>query len=80
MEQAGTGASGSLTGPGCTCSAFLTVVGYYMLPITVIHDQERLLLPAFLQLAVLAGGGFALLNAWLTRRMAAWLRRRDRLR
>ena len=27
-----------------------------MLPITAIHDQERLLLPAFLQLAVLAGG------------------------
>ena len=55
----------------------LTVVGYYMLPITAIHDQERLLLPAFLQLAVLAGGGFALLYAWLARRMAAWLRRRD---
>jgi hypothetical protein len=55
----------------------LTVVGYYMLPITAIHDQERLLLPALLQLAVLAGGGFALLYAWLARRMAAWLRSRD---
>ena len=55
----------------------LTVVGYYMLPITAIHDQERLLLPAFLQLAVLAGGGFALVYAWLARRMAAWLRGRD---
>ena len=55
----------------------LTVVGYYMLPITAIHDQERLLLPAFLQLAVLAGGGFAVLYAWLARPMAARLRRRD---
>jgi 4-amino-4-deoxy-L-arabinose transferase-like glycosyltransferase len=55
----------------------LTVVGYYMLPITAIHDQERLLLPAFLQLAVLAGGGFALLYAWLARRLAAWLRKRE---
>ena len=59
----------------------LTVVGYYMLPITAIHDQERLLLPAFLQLAVLAGGGFALLYARLARRLAAWLREaRRRLR
>ena len=51
----------------------LTVVGYYMLPITAIHDQERLLLPAFLQLAVLAGGGFALLYAWSARAVAARL-------
>jgi 4-amino-4-deoxy-L-arabinose transferase-like glycosyltransferase len=49
----------------------LTVIGYYMLPITAIHDQERLLLPAFLQLAVLAGGGFALLYGWLLRAVAA---------
>ena len=55
----------------------LTVVGYYMLPITAIHDQERLLLPALLQLAVLAGGGFAVLYAWLAHRVTAWLRRRD---
>jgi 4-amino-4-deoxy-L-arabinose transferase-like glycosyltransferase len=49
----------------------LTVVGYYMLPITAMHDQERLLLPAFLQLAVLAGGGFALLYARLARMLTA---------
>ena len=46
---------------GLQLIGILIVVGYYMLPITAIHDQERLLLPAFLQLAVLAGGGFALL-------------------
>ena len=55
----------------------LTVVGYYMLPITAIHDQERLLLPAFLQIAVLAGGGFVLLNAWLARALTVRLRTRD---
>ncbi len=55
----------------------LTVVGYYMLPITAIHDQERLLLPAFLQIAVLAGGGFALLNAWLARVLTARLGAHD---
>ena len=55
----------------------LTVVGYYMLPITAIHDQERLLLPAFLQLALLAGGGFALLNARLARALTGQLRARD---
>jgi len=47
----------------------LTVLGYYMLPITAIHDQERLLLPAFLHLAVLAGEGFAALWAWLEDRL-----------
>jgi len=55
----------------------LTVVGYYMLPITAIHDQERLLLPAFLQLAVLAGGGFAVIYAWLGQALSAWLSRHD---
>jgi 4-amino-4-deoxy-L-arabinose transferase-like glycosyltransferase len=55
----------------------LTVVGYYMLPITAIHDQERLLLPALLQLAVLAGGGFAMIYAWLARAISARLLRRD---
>ena len=59
---------------GLQLIGILTVVGYYMLPITAIHDQERLLLPAFLQLAVLAGGGFALLYAWLARTIAARLR------
>ena len=55
----------------------LTVVGYYMLPITVIHDQERLLLPAFLQLAVLAGGGFVVIYAGLARAISARLSRHD---
>ena len=55
----------------------LTVVGYYMLPITAIHDQERLLLPALLQLAVLAGGGFAMFYAWLARAISARLLRHD---
>ena len=54
----------------------LTVVGYYMLPLTAIHDQERLLLPAFLQLAVLAGGGFAVIYAWLARTLAVRLQAR----
>ena len=54
----------------------LIVVGYYMLPITAIHDQERLLLPAFLQLAVLAGGGFALLYGSLARALDARFRAR----
>ena len=54
----------------------LTVVGYYMLSITAIHDQERLLLPALLQLAVLAGGGFAVIYAWLARALSAHLQAR----
>ena len=54
----------------------VTVVGYYMLPLTAVHDQERLLLPAFLQLAILAGGGFALLYAWLARSLAGWFQAR----
>lgn len=41
------------------------VLGYYMLPLTPIHDQERLLLPAFVHLAVLAGDGFATLCSML---------------
>ena len=56
---------------GLQLFGILIVVGYYMLPITAIHDQERLLLPAFLQLAVLAGGGFAAVYAWLARTIAA---------
>ena len=62
---------------GLQLHGILTVVGYYMLPITAIHDQERLLLPAFLQLAVLAGGGFAIVYAWLVRSMSAWLLTHD---
>jgi len=42
-----------------------TVLGYYALPFTAIHDQERLLLPAFVHLAFLAGNGFAALCEWL---------------
>lgn len=44
----------------------LTVLGYYALPITAIHDQERLLLPAFLHLATLAAGGYAVVASWLS--------------
>ena len=55
----------------------LTVVGYHMLPITAIHDQERLLLPAFLQLAVLAGEGFALIYAWLIRAVSGRLQAQE---
>lgn len=40
----------------------LVELGYYMLPITAIHDQDRLLLPAFLHIAVLAGFGFAVVS------------------
>lgn len=40
-------------------------LGYYALPMTSIHDQERLLLPALLHLAILAGEGFACLLARL---------------
>jgi hypothetical protein len=48
----------------------LTVLGYYMLSVTPIHDQERLLLPAFVHLAVLAGDGFVAIcstGAWFKR-------------
>jgi 4-amino-4-deoxy-L-arabinose transferase-like glycosyltransferase len=43
----------------------LVSLGYYMLPITAIHDQDRLLLPAFLNIAVLAGIGYAVASDWL---------------
>ena len=52
----------------------LTVLGYYALPFTSVHDQDRLLLPAFLHLAVLAGDGFAIVVAVLTATLAAKLR------
>jgi 4-amino-4-deoxy-L-arabinose transferase-like glycosyltransferase len=62
---------------GLQLLGILTVVGYYMLPITVIHDQERLLLPAFLQLGVLAGEGFALIYAWLMRAVSRRLQAQE---
>lgn len=46
----------------------LTVVmGYYMLPITAVHDQDRLLMPVFVHLAALAGDGFMALADGLER-------------
>ncbi len=39
----------------------IATLGYYALPVTSLHDQDRLLLPAFVHLAALAGGGFAML-------------------
>lgn len=37
----------------------MITLGYYALPITSLHDQDRLLLPAFIHLAALTGTGFA---------------------
>lgn len=48
------------------------VLGYYMLPITKLHDQDRLLMPAFVHLAVLAGDGF---DALLNRLKQQWYKR-----
>ncbi|MCS6828447.1 MAG: hypothetical protein NZ553_17665 [Caldilinea sp.] len=42
----------------------LTVLGFYALPFTTFHDQERLMLPAFVHLAVLAGEGFQRFWSW----------------
>ncbi len=52
---------------GLQLLGILVSLGYYMLPITAIHDQDRLLLPAFLNIAVLAGIGFAVASDWLVR-------------
>jgi hypothetical protein len=41
------------------------VLGYYALPFTPIHDQDRLLLAAFIHLAILAGDGFAQTLRWI---------------
>jgi hypothetical protein len=46
-----------------------TVLGYYALPFTPIHDQDRLLLPAFVHLAILSGDGFDWLWSWLEPRL-----------
>jgi 4-amino-4-deoxy-L-arabinose transferase-like glycosyltransferase len=51
----------------------LVTLGYYMLPITAIHDQDRLLLPAFLNMAVLAGIGFAIVGDRMARTSGHWL-------
>jgi len=48
----------------------LITLGYYALPVTSLHDQERLLLPAFVHLAALAGRGFAALLSWVRHHMA----------
>jgi 4-amino-4-deoxy-L-arabinose transferase-like glycosyltransferase len=51
-----------------------TVLGYYALTFTPIHDQERLLLPALVHLAILSGDGFAYtwrrLHGWIAKRWA----------
>jgi len=56
---AGKRQSGLSDWTGLHLLGLLVVPGYYMLPLTSIHDQERLLLPAFVHLAVLAADGFA---------------------
>jgi 4-amino-4-deoxy-L-arabinose transferase-like glycosyltransferase len=43
----------------------VVVLGYYALPFTPIHDQDRLLLAAFIHLAILAGDGFERLTQWI---------------
>jgi 4-amino-4-deoxy-L-arabinose transferase-like glycosyltransferase len=48
----------------------VTVLGYYALPFTPIHDQDRLLLAAFVHLAILAGDGFERLTYWIFTRTA----------
>lgn len=48
----------------------LTVLGYYSLQVTPIHDQDRLLLPVFVHLAILSGDGFDRLCRWLSARLA----------
>lgn len=54
------------------------VLGYYMLPITDLHDQDRLLMPAFVHLAALAGDGFRVLlhtlERWWNKRSLSYLR------
>ncbi len=50
---------------GLQVLGFLVICGYYMLPFTAIHDQDRLLLPAMFHLAALAGLGFVALLRWL---------------
>lgn len=47
----------------------LTVLGFYALPFTTLHDQERLMLPAFVHLAALAGEGFRRLWSWASARL-----------
>lgn len=44
----------------------LTILLYYTLPFTSIHDQDRLLMPAYFHLAALTGEGFAVVVPWLT--------------
>jgi 4-amino-4-deoxy-L-arabinose transferase-like glycosyltransferase len=51
-----------------------TVLGYYVLPFTPIHDQERLLLPAIVHLAILSGDGFN----YIQRTLRGWLESRGR--
>jgi 4-amino-4-deoxy-L-arabinose transferase-like glycosyltransferase len=79
-EQATTGdrrtASRILALPGSDWTGLhllglLTILLYYALPFTSIHDQDRLLLPAFFHLAVLSGDGFAVVVIWLTGMMVA---------
>ncbi|MCB0115774.1 MAG: glycosyltransferase family 39 protein, partial [Caldilineaceae bacterium] len=48
---------------------FLVVTGYYAFSPTPIHDQDRLLTPAFVHLAILSGEGFARLWAWVAPRL-----------
>jgi hypothetical protein len=48
----------------------IIVLGYYALPFTPIHDQDRLLLAAFIHLAILAGDGFAQILHWIFTRTA----------
>jgi 4-amino-4-deoxy-L-arabinose transferase-like glycosyltransferase len=50
------------------------VVGYYAFSPTPIHDQDRLLLPAFVHLAILSGEGFNRLWGWLGARLDRPLR------
>lgn len=56
-----------------------TVLGYYALPFTPIHDQERLLLAAYLHLALLAGDGFERVTQWIFTRSARPIQRSARL-
>ncbi|MBX2998722.1 MAG: hypothetical protein KF893_09460 [Caldilineaceae bacterium] len=48
----------------------IVVLGYYALPFTPIHDQDRLLLAAFVHLAILAGDGFERFAYWIFTRSA----------
>ncbi len=47
----------------------LVVLGYYAFSATPIHDQDRLLLPAFVHIAILSGEGFNRLCGWTAARL-----------